>query len=162
MLDSFQKEVTNKDWEIDRDTHLRSMAGTGGKIGGKIGGKTNVDSGHMENIQKIGASLGGKKQGPIQGKENVESGHIYDIQGKGGENAQKVVRTCPHCKMESKGSLYYKNHGDRCKLKGFIPEAFIDQVKEGRSKLSLAKEYGISTTYVRSLIDRFCKKIVKT
>jgi len=129
----------------------------GGKIGGKIGGKTNVESGHMERIQKIGCSLGGKKSGPIQGKKNVESGHIYDIQSVAGTKAQKVVRTCPHCGLSQKGSLYFRNHGDRCKLKGFVPKIFIEKVNEGRSKLSLAKEYGISKTYVTSLIDKFCK-----
>ena len=73
-------------------------------IGGKIQGKRNADSGHMANIQKIGASLGGKKSseicrvklknaffdptlrneiaklgGKVQGKRNAESGHLKRI-----------------------------------------------------------------------------------
>lgn len=160
-------EFTGEDQPVDpklkkllRRSHeqmvqLESIKGIGGKTGGKNGGKTNVESGHMERIQKIGCSLGGKKSGKELGKNNVESGHIYDIQGKGGEEAQKVVRTCPHCGLSQKGSLYFRNHGDRCKLKNFDKNSFINKVKEGRSIYSLSQEYGLSRGYVRKLIDSF-------
>ena len=135
---------------------LDSIKGIGGKTGGKKGGKTNTESGHIQRIQKIGSSLGGKVSGPVQGKKNVESGLIYDIAGKGGEEAQKVVRDCPHCGLSQKGSLYYKNHGDRCKLKGFDSKVFVEKVKAGVSKCQLARDYGISRVYVTSLMERFC------
>lgn len=141
----------------EKMVQLESIKGIGGKTGGKKGGKKNAESGHMKKIQKIGCSLGGKKHGPIQGKKNVESGHIYDIMSKGGENAQKVVRTCPHCGLEQKGSLYFRNHGDRCKLKGFEPKSFVEKVKSGVSRTQLAKDYNISRVYVTSLIERFCR-----
>jgi hypothetical protein len=73
-------------------------------MGGKIQGKRNAESGHMVDIQKIGASLGGKRSsevcrekqknaffdpllrteiaklgGHVQGKKNAESGHLKKI-----------------------------------------------------------------------------------
>jgi hypothetical protein len=73
-------------------------------LGGKIQGPKNRDSGHMKNIQTLGAYLGGKKSseicrekqvnaffdpklrneiakrgGEVQGKRNAESGHLKRI-----------------------------------------------------------------------------------
>lgn len=72
--------------------------------GGKVQGKINAEIGHIQRIQKFGASLGGKKSaeicrkeqknaffdpalrkeivklgGKVQGKINVESGHLKRI-----------------------------------------------------------------------------------
>jgi len=46
MLDSFQKEVTKKDWEIDRDNQIRSISSDGGKVGGT----TNRKTGHIQSL----------------------------------------------------------------------------------------------------------------
>ena len=73
-------------------------------LGGSVQGKKNAESGHMKNIQKLGASLGGKRSaevckeenknaffdpllrikiaklgGSVQGKKNAESGHLKKI-----------------------------------------------------------------------------------
>lgn len=40
-----------------------------GRVTGKILGKKNAESGHMKNIQKIGASIGGTKSGLNKSKE---------------------------------------------------------------------------------------------
>jgi hypothetical protein len=50
-----------------------------------VQGKRNADSGHMQRIQKIGASLGGKINGPIIGRRMVENGHLDRIKGMGGK-----------------------------------------------------------------------------
>ena len=48
-------------------------------------GKINAESGHMQRIQKIGASAGGKINGPIIGRRMVENGHMRKIQVMGGK-----------------------------------------------------------------------------
>jgi len=51
---------------------------------------------------KNGGSKGGKKGGKINGPIN-------------GKISQSIIRICPHCNTEMKGSLYFRYHGDRCK-----------------------------------------------
>jgi hypothetical protein len=50
-------------------------------------GRINVESGHMQCIQKIGASLGGKINGPKLGRRMVESGQLGRIHSMGGKAA---------------------------------------------------------------------------
>lgn len=53
-------------------------------LNGSKQGKANAESGHMQNIQKIGCALGGKIVGPILGRRMVESGHMDRICKLGG------------------------------------------------------------------------------
>ena len=66
------------------------------KLGGKARGKKCKESGEWDKIRQIGGPLGGKA---------------------GGKTTQSIIRTCPHCKKEIKGSVYFTWHGDKCKLK---------------------------------------------
>ena len=134
--------------ETLRDERLKDQA----SFAGKVAGKMKVESGEWAEIQKKGRSIGGKKGGKITGKITVQSGRITKMSSQGGTASQKVVRECPHCTMKVKGTTYFGKHGDRCKLKGFVPNLFISKVKEGQSINSLSKEYGISRGFVRSLI----------
>lgn len=49
-----------------------------------VQGKRNADSGHMQHIQKTGASLGGKINGPKLGRMMVESGQLLELARMGG------------------------------------------------------------------------------
>jgi hypothetical protein len=56
--------------------HMSSMAA--------IQGGRNAASGHMQRVQKLGASAGGKIVGPIVGRRMVENGHMDRICKMGG------------------------------------------------------------------------------
>jgi hypothetical protein len=45
-----------------------------------------------------------KKGGKKSGKE-------------GGKTTMSISRTCPHCSKTMKGAVYFKYHGDNCKMK---------------------------------------------
>lgn len=71
--------------------------------GGKIVGKKNKENGHLSRIGKIG--------GKIAGKKSIETGHMkkmFDI--------THINKTCPYCFKTILGRIYYRWHGDRCKL----------------------------------------------
>jgi hypothetical protein len=90
---------------------------------GKNVGKKNVESGHMTKIQSLGgiktALLGTGihtfKNRSKWGNINVTSGLLEKIRKIGGTNAQSIIRNCPHCNTEMKGSIYFRYHGDKCK-----------------------------------------------
>ena len=55
MLTEFEKEFGHiKEWEIDRNNQLASIASDGGKATGPKLGRHNVESGHLQNIAKSG------------------------------------------------------------------------------------------------------------
>jgi hypothetical protein len=54
---------------------LGGKTGVGGKIGGKIGGRKNVESGHIQRLQKQYCVLAAT----AAGKKNVESGHAFRL-----------------------------------------------------------------------------------
>jgi hypothetical protein len=56
--------------------HMSKMA--------SIQGRANTESGHIQQIQKIGCVLGGKINGPIVGRMMAESGHMAKICVMGG------------------------------------------------------------------------------
>jgi hypothetical protein len=101
MLDSFQKEVTKKDWEIDRDIQAQSM----GKEWGPVQGKKNVESGLLSECQV----MGGKVMGNIA-KDNW----LPDARIDGGKNSHLVQHTCPHCGYSDGGPNIFKSHFDNC------------------------------------------------
>jgi hypothetical protein len=84
--------------------------------GGKLIGKRNADSGHMQNIQKMGCinGIGGKVQGEIETK-------------------------CPHCGTISNGIVMRRWHGDNCKHKNGIIESIIKVESLAGSKNGRAK-----------------------
>jgi hypothetical protein len=59
-------------------------------------GKANVESGHMQSIQKIGCVLGGKKTGPILGRKMAESGQLLEFARMGG----RAVSVQRHAKKD--------------------------------------------------------------
>tara|TARA_R110000868_G_scaffold411041_2_gene701504 strand:+ start:1050 stop:1529 length:480 start_codon:yes stop_codon:yes gene_type:complete len=147
LLDSYTQETGHiKEWQIDQATRLRNQASYAGK-------SKTIEQ--YSKAGKIGGPIGGPIGGKVQGKINVDSGLLQSICVDGGNAAQKIVRTCPHCKSEQKGSIYYRNHGDNCKLKEFIPQVFIDQVNEGFSIAQLARAHRISRTYTKTLIAKY-------
>jgi hypothetical protein len=38
------------------------------------------------------------------------------VKVKAGKISQSIVRTCPHCNKTMKGAIYFRYHGERCKL----------------------------------------------
>ena len=65
--------------------HMSRMAAVQGKI--------NAESGHMQRIQKLGASAGGKINGPIIGRRMVESGQLAQFARLGGFVASTLRHT---------------------------------------------------------------------
>lgn len=96
--DSAFCEVTKE----DRVVYARAGGIAAAKIPGlmsrmaAVQGKANAESGHIQNIQKIGCSLGGKIYGPILGRRMVESGHMARICKMGGA----VVSNLRHIKKD--------------------------------------------------------------
>ena len=92
--------------------------------GGKIQGKANAESGHMKEIQKLSpkkwSNVAIDKAAKVN-KIRMSSEKSRDIKvagGKvGGKISQQIERTCPHCDKTIKGPLYFRYHGDKCKLK---------------------------------------------
>ena len=94
----------------------------GGKMSGKQFGKWAVESGHLASIATFESrSKGGKIAGKIAGKKAVESGHLASIRTrensiKGGKIAMAIEQTCPYCSKTMKGAIYFRFHGQKCKL----------------------------------------------
>lgn len=74
----------------DRVKYARAGGTAAAKVPGlmsrmaAVQGKRNADSGHMQRIQKIGASLGGKINGPKLGRMMAESGQLLELAKMGG------------------------------------------------------------------------------
>lgn len=94
-----------------------------------VQGKRNADSGHMQRIQKIGASLGGKINGPKLGRMMAESGQLLELARMGGR-AVSVQRHAEKDPVTGK-SLFAVKLGKACGvtrglMKQFCKEQGID------------------------------------
>ena len=83
-------------------------------------GKHNVESGHLASIQSKGGKAGAKSQmekglGIHTDKETRrEWARLGGLKTIAHLNRE---RTCPHCKIVTKGAAYNRWHGDNCKHK---------------------------------------------
>ena len=89
---------------------------------GRLVGRMNAESGHITSIRTPeslakGGSIGGKTSGKIWMQNAIESGLHKEASSAGGASSTSKVYTCQHCKKEGKGPVYFRYHGDKCKLK---------------------------------------------
>ena len=82
--------------------HAQSGSVLGGRTG-KGGGNPNMST-TGEVWGKINGKLYGSTNGKLHGSAN-------------GTKSQSYSYTCPHCNKIGKGSIYFRWHGDNCKLK---------------------------------------------
>lgn len=109
IIEMVNKDPQHKEWAIQ---------------GGKIQGKINAESGHMKEIQKLSPKKFSKNainKAANVNRVRMSSKESREIQVAGGKVAgkvsQQIERTCPHCSKTIKGPLYFRYHGDKCKLK---------------------------------------------
>ena len=124
MLDSFQKKVTKKDWEIERDIRFKSQSKDAAKARGKMidkkhqsnAGKARAEKGGIEQIKSVQSFENSSKGGKVTGRKNIENGHWKKVQ----EAALKVVTQkvkCPHCPKVGNMNIMKRWHFDNCKKK---------------------------------------------
>lgn len=140
MLTEFEKEFGHiKEWEIDRNNQLASVASEGGKktlpkgihteiqkLGNKkaVATEKGIHSPKYKDKRSEWGSLAGKKGGKSC-KEQGKGIHVDDETRKewarlGGIAAMELrnrEQTCPHCNKTSRGGGYFRWHGDNCKQK---------------------------------------------
>ena len=95
-----------------------------------VQGRINAESGHMQRIQKIGASLGGKIRGPKLGRMMVESGQLLELAKMGGRvvSAQRHAEKDP----ETGKSLFAVKLGKACGVTRGLMKQFCKE--QGISK----------------------------
>lgn len=134
LLTSFEEKVGNiKQWEIDRNEQIKSVNKDGGKaslgsgkykhiqsMGGKVIGKKNVESGHLKSICSNGGKAGAKVQMEKGLGIHVDAETRREWSRLGGLKTISHLnreRTCPYCKIITKGAAYNRWHGENCKHK---------------------------------------------
>lgn len=84
------------------------------------------------------------------GRKAVESGQIADFSKKGYE-ATNVEHQCPHCNVRVKGRVYFRHHGDNCKLIDRLDD-FISDTNNMTYK-ELQHKYGLSFDAAKNVIN---------
>ena len=69
-----------------------------------------------EEVRKKFGKEVSKLGGKVAGRKAVESGQIQKICATGGKASSSIERTCEHCGKTMKGPVYFRYHGDNCKL----------------------------------------------
>lgn len=162
MLDSFQKEVTKKDWEIDRDVRLVSMCEDAAKIRGEeikndkshqsSAGKARAQKGGKEQLQSVTSFEARSKGGITSGNNNVKSGHWKKVQEAALEIVTQEVE-CPHCGSKGNLNIMKRWHFDKCKWQGFDFSLVFTMDKQGISQNQIARELGITRWNVRDILN---------
>ena len=76
MIDSFQKEVTIKDWEIDRNIRLKELSKDVSNLGGNVArdtGQIHSLSKDIDIVKKRTESIRKAKQGYVMTKKHLDS-----------------------------------------------------------------------------------------
>ena len=151
MIDSFQKKVTTKDWEIDRNIRMASQA----KDANKSLSKNKESRKFATKALKDNASKGGD----VAGNLNKESGHISNLGKEWGrtnmiEHVNKVV-ICEHCGESCNiGNIKRWHENGKCLEKKKLEELILQYHKEGLSYKAIGKIVNKSTATISNTIKK--------
>jgi hypothetical protein len=88
-------------------------------------------------------------------KAHLTKEHQSRAGKSGGKSSQNIIRVCPNCNQKIKGRVYFKSHGDKCKLTMEQAREIRSRYQQGETGLptKVPIEYNISRSQYYKIIQ---------